>query len=368
MSTVVSILSFIIIIGLVIFIHEFGHYLMARRNGIGVVEFSIGIGPNIHSWVRNGTRYCIKWIPFGGYCMLLGQENYIPDPDADGEEIVSDPEHAFSNKSVWQRIAVILAGPLFNFILALVLAILLVAMIGATSTKIGGVTEGYPAQEAGLQAGDEIVKLNKTRVHLFSDISMYMTLHEGETVKVTYKRDGQKYETTITPRYDEEDNRYLIGIYSSGRQTKLSFGEVLKYGYYEFTYNTSAVVKSLGMLFSGKASFNDLSGPVGMANMVNNIVDEVKEDTKDEGFWTTFYWTLVNLINFTVLISANLGVINLLPIPAVDGGRLLFLIIEAIIGKPVPKKFEGVVTVAGFIFLALLMVAVLFNDIRKLFI
>ena len=368
MSTVVSIIAFIIIIGLVIFIHEFGHYLAAKRNGVGVVEFAIGMGPDIVSWVKNGTKYSIKWIPFGGYCMMLGQENFLPDTETEGEEIVSDEEHAFRNKTVWQRIAVIAAGPIFNFLLAIVLAVLLTAMIGTTTSKIGAVSEGYPAAEAGLQAGDEIVKLNKTRTHLFSDITMYFTLHEGETVEVTYKRDGEKHTAVLTPQYSEEQGRYLIGIMSAGRESDLSFADTLRYGFYEFEYNASAVIKSLGMLFSGKASLNDLSGPVGMAGIVHDIVDEVQEDTKDESFWTTAYWVVVNLINFMILISANLGVMNLLPIPAVDGGRLLFLFIEVIIGKPVPKKFEGIVTVAGFIMLALLMVAVLFNDIRKIFI
>ena len=368
MSNVISIIAFIIIIGLVIFIHEFGHYLLARRNGIGVVEFAVGMGPNIYSWVKNGTRYCIKWIPFGGYCMLLGQEDYFPDPSADGEEIVSDKEHSFSEKNVWQRISVILAGPAFNFILALVLAVLLVSLVGTTPSRIGKVADDYPAKEAGLQAGDEIIKLNKTRVHLFQDITMYFTLHEGEAVDITYKRDGETKTTTLTPKYNEEENRYLIGITSPGTLKNMNFGQILKYGYYEFGYSTSAVIKSLGMLFSGKASLNDLSGPVGMANIVNNIVDEVTEDTKNESAWTTVFYVFVNLLSFTVLISANLGVMNLLPIPAVDGGRLLFLIIEAVIGKPVPKKFEGIVTIAGFILLALLMIAVLFNDIRKLFI
>ncbi len=370
-KTVISILAFILIIGILIFIHELGHFLAAKKNGVGVVEFSIGFGPKMFSFVRKGTRYSVKWIPFGGYCMMLGDETFLVGDtasEAAGEgTVVNDDEHAFSKKSVWVRIAVIAAGPVFNFILALVLAVLLTAMVGATTTKLGSVAEDYPAVEAGLQAGDEITKLDHTSVHLFKEITLYMAMHSGETLNVTYVRDGKTYETTLVPKWSAEENRYLIGITSAGRQENLAFFDVLKYGWYEFGYNTGAVIKSLGMLFTGKASFNDLSGPIGMAGMVNDIVDAVDQDTEGESFWTKFYWTFVNLLSFMTLISANLGVMNLLPIPGMDGGRLIFLFIEAIRGKPIEKKKEGIVTLIGFGILILIMVAVFFNDIRKVF-
>ncbi len=367
MSTAVSIIALIVILGLVIFIHEFGHYILAKKNGVGVVEFAIGVGPSIFSWVRNGTRYAVKWIPFGGYCMMLGEDQYFPDPDADAENPDIDEDRAFSKKPVWVRIAVIVAGPAFNFLLALVLAVVLTALIGASTTGISGVTPGYPADEAGLMTGDEIVKLDGKSMHIFSDVSLYIALHEGEPLEVTYKRNGELHETTIVPVFDKEAGRYYIGISSAGRRTDLNALEILKYGFYEFTYDTGVVFKSLGMLFTGKAGLNDLSGPVGMAGIVDDIVTEVTDDTKNESFWTTAYWVIINLLSFTVLISANLGIMNLLPIPAVDGGRLVFLLLEAVRGKPVEKKMEGIVTVVGFIFLAILMVVVLFNDIRKVF-
>lgn len=365
MMTAISIIAFILIIGFLIFFHEFGHFFLAKRNGIGVTELSVGMGPKIVSRVKNGTRYSLRWIPFGGYCTMLGAENYFPDEE--GEEIVSDEEHSLEAKSVWARISVILAGPVFNFILALLMAFLLVAMVGTNTTELGGVSEGYPAETAGLQKGDEILRLDHTNVHIFADISMYMMLHEGEEITIRYKRGGEVRETTLKPVYNETENRYLIGISALPRKENLNFGEVLKYGWYEFTYNTGAVIKSLGMLFTGKASFNDLSGPVGMAGMVNDIVTEVDEDTAGDGFFVKAYWIFVNLLSFMVLISANLGVMNLLPIPGMDGGRLIFLLIEAVRGKPVDKKKEGIVTLVGFILLILLMVLVFFNDIRKVF-
>lgn len=367
MSSIVSFFAFLLIIGLVIFVHEFGHFLLAKMNGVGVVEFSIGLGPKIVSWVRKGTRYSIKWIPFGGYCLMLGQDLGLPDPGDHGEEVVSDEASAFENKPLAARIAVTAAGPVFNFILAFIFAFILAALVGARTTKISAVTPGYPAEAAGLAAGDEIVKLGKERVHLFKEVSIYLTLHEDESMKVVYLRDGEKHETVLTPKYSEEEGRYLIGIISGPNIDDLSFPEVCKFAFYDLRYNMSAVVKSLGMLFSGKASLNDLSGPVGMAGMVNDIVEEVQEDTKEDPFWTTVYWTVINLMNFVLLISANLGIMNLLPIPGMDGGRLLFQLIELVMHKPVPKKAEGIVTLAGILFLLLLMIAVLFNDIRKVF-
>ena len=365
MSKVISILVFILMIGLVIFIHEFGHFLLAKLNGVAVVEFAIGMGPNIVSRVKNGTRYSIKWIPFGGYCMMLGDQTFVADTSSAGESVDLDEEHAFLNKNVFRRISIIAAGPVFNFLLALLLAIVLTAMIGASTTKISAVSPDYPAAEAGLQGGDMITHINGKRMHLFKDISVYMAFHEGEPLTIRYERDGESYETLLTPRYSEEEDRYLIGIIASSREQKLSPLEVLKYGWHEFTYNTGIVIKSLGMLFTGKASINDLSGPVGMASFVNDIVEDVQEDTKNEKWYTTAYWILINMISFTCLISANLGIMNLVPIPAVDGGRLLFLFVEAIRGKPLSRKAEGIVTLTGVVLLLLLMIFVFFNDIRQ---
>ncbi len=366
MSTVVSIIAFILIIGILIFFHEFGHFLLAKRNGVGVVEFSVGMGPKMFSKVKNGTNFVVRWIPFGGYCMMLGDESFVPDPSLEGEKVDMDEEHAYANKSVFARMSITLAGPVFNFVLSIIFSIILIAMIGVTTTKVQDIVPGYPAEEAGLQAGDEIVKLNHTRVHQFKDISIFMSLHKGEEIEITYKRNGEKFVTTMVPKLSE-DGSYMIGIYASARTRDLNFFQVLGYGFADFKYNAGAVVKSIGLLVSGNASLNDLSGPVGMAGMVNDLVTEVEEDTKEENGWVTAYWIFINLLNFTALISANLGIMNLLPIPGLDGGKFLFLLVEAVIRKPVPKKMEGIITIAGFVLLFGLMIVVFFNDIRKVF-
>lgn len=367
MTTVFSILAFIIIIGLVIFIHEFGHFLLAKRNGIAVLEFAIGMGPTLFSRVKNGTKYSIHWIPFGGYCLMYGDSQMVPEMDEEGNEAEIDPSKSFSSKSVWNRMAVILAGPFFNFLLGFLFSLLLVAMIGVATPEVNYVAEGYPAETAGLQAGDVITRLNGEPVHLFTDITMFFSMYDGGSVEVEYERKGEKCKTVLEPVYDAESGRYLLGIGSHGRRENLTVFETAKYGFYEFRYNCLVVIKSLGMFFRGKAGIDDLSGPVGMAGMVNDLVTEVKEDTKEESASVTLYWILVNLINFTALISSNIGMMNLLPIPAMDGGRFLLLLIEAIRGKPLPKKGENIVTMVGFILLLLLMAVVLFNDVRKVF-
>ncbi|MBO7364513.1 MAG: site-2 protease family protein [Lachnospiraceae bacterium] len=364
MNIVLSVILFILVIGLLIFIHELGHFLVAKRNGIGVVEFSIGMGPLLHSWTSKGTRFSLRWLPFGGYCMLLGSETYFDD---EADETVSDDAHAYKNKPVWQRIAVTVAGPLFNFILAFLLGVLLTAMIGAQTSDLGTVYADYPAGRAGLQAGDRIVRLGNENIHLFKEISLYISLHQGEVLDVTYERDGVRHTTQLTPEYDEEYGSWLIGIGSAARLSNMSFPQILQYGAYEFGYGVSAVFKSLGLMVTGRASINDLSGPVGIAGQVNTIVSEVQKDTEGESIFVTAFWILVNMINFAIIISANLGVLNLLPVPGLDGGKLLLLVIEAIRGKPLNKKVEGIVMIVGIVLLLGLMAVVLVNDIRKVF-
>lgn len=360
-----SLLCFLIIFSLVVFVHEFGHFLLAKKNGIGVVEFSIGMGPNIYSWVKNGTRYSIKWIPFGGACQMLGDDNGIPDPD----EVVSDDLHAFNNKPIWARISVIAAGPIFNFILAFLLAVIVISFAGTDKSIVQNVMEGYPVEAAGIQPGDEIVKINGESIHFYREILLYLQLNPGKTLNVEYIRDGERYRATIQPEWSEEENSYLMGIQGyAGLRYEVGALQTLKYSLYEVKYNIVTTFKSLGMLFTGKASINDLSGPVGIAEFVDDIVDDVVQNTQEQSFGDKAMTMFLTLANFVILISANLGVMNLLPIPALDGGRLVFLFIEAVRGKPISKEKEGMVHIIGFVLLMVLMVVVLFNDVRKIFI
>ncbi|MGN0472048.1 MAG: RIP metalloprotease RseP [Lachnospiraceae bacterium] len=361
-----SILFFILIFGVVVVVHEFGHFLLAKANGIHVVEFAIGMGPKLFSFQKGDTRYCLRLLPIGGACIFEGQDGIYDkdkpkeEPDGLPGDCVPDEEQkgAFHKAKVGARIATVVAGPLFNFLLAYVFSLIIVGNVGSTPPVIGNVLEGYPAEEAGLQAGDEILSLNGERVHLYDEVSLFSALNtEGKDVTIVYRRDGVKHKTTITPVY--EDGRYYIGFSGTGTPVVGSPLKVMKNSFYEVRYLLKYTYKSLGMLFTGKAGLKDLSGPVGVAE----LVDDVYQESKPAGVRAV----LINMLYFAVLLSVNLGVMNLLPIPALDGGRLIFLLIELVRGKPVPPEKEGLVHMIGMILLLILMVFVFYNDIARLF-
>lgn len=346
---IVSIIIAIIIFSIIVIFHELGHFLLAKANGIRVNEFSLGLGPTIVGIQKGETKYSIKLLPFGGACMM------------EGEDENSEDERAFNNKSVWARMSVVFAGPFFNFIMAFVFAVILLGCEGYDRPVISDVMEGYAAEEAGLQGGDEIVRMNSLSIHFYREISAYSTFHAGETVKITYKRDGEKYTTTLEPKYDEETGRYLYGFIADGQRVKAGPVKTLVNGIYEVRYWIYTTIQSLRMLVTGGVSVNELSGPVGI---VKNIGDTYETAVSNDGY----YYALLNMLNWAILLSANLGVMNLLPLPALDGGRLVFLIVEAIRRKRIPPDKEGMVHAIGIILLLLLMVVVMFNDIRKIFI
>ncbi len=348
-----SILIAVLVFGLIVLIHEFGHFIVAKRCGVSVLEFSVGMGPRLFSFVKGETRYSLKLLPFGGSCMMLGEDASDPDP------------RAFGNKPVWARIGVIFAGPFFNFILAFVLAVVIVQFAGYDSPRLVGVQEGFSAQEEGMQAGDVITRLNNTPVVIYRDVTMFMMNRGGDPIRVEFLRpqeDGssRKMTAVITPRYSEETGAYMLGILTSGARVPTgNFLDTLKYGAYEVVYWIKAVIKSLGMLFGGQVSRTDVAGPIRMVA----IVDETVDESIAYGIGTM----LLSLANLCVLLSANLGVMNLLPIPALDGGRLVFLLLEAVRGKPIDQEKEGLVHLVGMALLMCLMVFVLFNDISNVF-
>lgn len=342
-----SIILALIIFSFIILFHELGHFLLAKRGGITVEEFSLGMGPRILSTVRGGTRYSWKLLPFGGSCMMLGEDEGTTE------------EGSFGSKSVWTRISVIAAGPIFNFILAFVLSIIIIGSIGVDKPVVLSVSEGYPAAEAGIQAGDTILRMNRKNIHLSREVTNYVTFHQGEAVTIVYEHDGEQKTATLSPK-ESEGGRYIFGIsvYSSYRE-KTGALETLKYSAYEVKYWIQLTIESLKMLFTGQVGINDMAGPVGVVSIID---DTYKESAADGGF---YIW--LNMLNISILLTANLGVMNLLPLPALDGGRLVFLILEAIRGKRVDPEREGMVHFVGLMLLMVLMVVVMFNDIRKLF-
>ncbi len=343
-----NILIAILIFSIIILFHELGHFLLAKFNGIKVNEFCLGMGPTLVGFTKGETTYSIKLLPFGGACMMEGE---------DGD---SKDERSFNSKSVWARISVVAAGPVFNFIMAWVFAVIVISMVGYDRPVLSGVMEGFPAEAAGLQAGDEIISMNGYRTHFYREVSQYSLFHPGEDVELVYERDGKRYETTLSPVLDEASGRQLVGL--SGKpfaRDKGNLPDVLIHSVYEVRYWINNTMESLRMLVTGKVGLKDLSGPVGIVKLMGDTYD-TSESRGGTG------QAILSMVNFSIFLSANLGIMNLLPIPALDGGRLVFLVIEAIRRKRISPEKEGMVHFVGLMALMALMVFVMFNDIRNI--
>ena len=335
----------LIVFSIIILFHEFGHFLLAKKNGVGVTEFALGMGPILFSFKRGETVYALKALPLGGSCSMVGE-----DTDETGD-------NSFNSKGVWQRFSVIAAGPVFNFILAFVFAVILVSIVGFDTPVVYKVEEGGPAWEAGIRDGDVIQSVNGKKVHMYKEFRIAGLMNSGGApMEMVLSRNGSTYGTTVTPELGS-DGTYKIQIYG-GQYERTGVLDTLKYSVFEVRYWITTTVRSLGMLITGQVSANDLSGPVGIVDMIDDTYQEAR----------SYGWldVLLNMMNICILLSANLGVVNLLPIPALDGGRLVFLIVEAVRGKPVPPEKEGWVHTIGFALLMVLMVFILYNDIHKL--
>ncbi len=353
-------ISAILVFGLLIGIHEAGHLIAAKLSGITVFEFSIGMGPKILSFNTGGTAYSLRLLPIGGFCKM------------DGEDEHSDNPGAFCNKSVSKRIFVVVAGALMNILMGFMIYIIISSAYTSDFrvNTVDKVIPDSPAYEAGLKAGDEVIRVNGKRVHIPSDVRFELFRATSENIAVTVERNGKKLDFSITPKMyiyphgevtqgyfaDEKTDPELIQKYGApliGYELKAvpkTFGNVLKDAFYNSRLMVKTVVYSVKMLVTGNVGLNDVSGPVGM-------VDQIGATAKSG---------LSNLLALTALITINLGVFNLLPFPALDGGRLIFLIIELFRKKPVPPEKEGVVHFVGLAVLLIFMLVVTANDIFKL--
>lgn len=445
---IINVILAILVLSVIIIVHEFGHFIVAKANGVTVLEFALGFGPKLIHFKKGETVYSIKLLPFGGSCMMLGDEfmeTADENDDADSKEKKLEEEYGadrvFSNKSVWSRIAIIAAGPLFNFLLALILSVVMIGVDGYDLCTVDKVYENSPAYEAGLLEGDRILKINGDTMSCAREYSFYRYYNAAKTMDITYERDGQKFTTVLTPQYVKsssykmgvairsdctidsvtkdspaeaggiqandivksvdgiamenntqfteflneytggelsvvvnrngtdvvlsitpqlvEQESYYTGLTSYGEYEKLSPMQTIVSAFKEVGYWIEIVIESLGMMFTGQVGINDLSGPVGTVSVMSTVV----ESSKPAGTLAV----LMTLFSLAIMISANLGVMNLLPLPALDGGRLVFFILEVLRGKPVKKEHEGMVHFVGMILLMLLMVYVLFKDIRGLF-
>lgn len=343
----ISLILFIFILGLIVLIHEFGHFLFAKLFDVYVYEFSIGMGKRLWFKKKGDTEYSIRAVPLGGYVSLAGEEV------EDNKKIPK--EKKLQSKKVWQRFLIMFAGAGFNFVLALVLLFISALIFGSVSTKpiVGSVSEGYPAKEAGLEEGNIILEVNGVKVKSWDAAMWEIQMNNGEVLELYVEdNNGNNKLLKIEPLVEEtEDGKtYIYGI---GVNSKREYG-IVNAGIYAFN-KLSSTFKLMGetikSLFIGKVGLNELSGPIG----IFTVVDEQKEAG------------LENIIYLIAFLSVNVGVINLIPFPAFDGGRILFLIIEKIKGSPVSLKVENTIHQIGFFLLLLLMIYVTFNDIFRLF-
>lgn len=349
MITIIKILAALVIFGLIILIHELGHFVAAKACGVNVIEFSLGMGPRLFTIHGKETDYSLKLFPIGGSCEMKGE--------IDDEE--SGDSDSFQNKKPWQRFIIILAGPLFNFILSFIVAIILCLNLGTDLSVIADVVPGMPAQEAGLLPGDEILNINGRTIKLYREISLFNMLHESEPQRITVNRNGEKLSYDLIPEYSDEYGRYMIGITGSAENTfPESISDLIRYSYYELRYNVLLAVDSLVYLINGHFSPDNVMGPVGIISTISDTV----EQTIPYGLKIL----LLTVADFILLFSTNVGVLNLIPFPALDGGRLLLILIEMIIGKPVNRKVENYINFAGFVLLMLLILVISINDIGRL--
>lgn len=331
-----TIIIALLIFGVLVIVHEFGHFSIAKLIGVKVEEFAVGMGPKIFGFQRGETLYTLRALPLGGFCSMLGED----------EE--SNDEKSLNNKSKWGRAAVFAAGSIMNIILAILLLAIVLYFIGTPITTIAEVEKDYPAYQAGIRSGDKILSLNDQEIEKYSQIQNIITNNEDKPLKVIVERDNQIQQLDLVPKYDQDLERYRVGI---SPEYEKSIITAMIFSVEESVLLVKAILEVLGQLITGKANLDNFTGPVGVIAIVN--------ETAKVG--------ILPVILLASQISLNLGIFNLLPIPALDGSRLLFLAIEAIRGKPLAPEKEGVFHFAGLIVLMIFAVFIGYRDIIRFF-
>ena len=372
-----------LILNVLVMIHEFGHFIMAKWTGVKVNEFAIGMGPKLIKWGKGETLYSIRALPIGGFCAMEGEDEEAPTPsalggNADREPEAKDPRRSFSNKKVWQRVLIVVAGPMMNLLVGFVLLLVCNGFLTAPNsltgdevlyptTRIAQVMEGSLPAQTGLQSGDTIIEVNGRRMLMHSDLSYEMQRdQDGVLDMVVLRREGDTEKEVAlsgvqfeTIQDAETGMQYLKQdfIISGIPQT---FWNTVSYSAKQEVSLATMVWRSLVDLIKGDYGMNDLSGPVETVDVIGDTVEGAAKEASTPAAW----YPLCFLAAF---ISINLGIFNLLPFPALDGGRLAFLTWEGITRKRVPSKYESLVHFAGIVLLLLMMVVVTYSDIAQLF-
>lgn len=350
MTILINLITFIIILSIIVVIHEFGHFIFAKISGVYVYEFAIGMGPKLFGKKKGETEYTIRAIPIGGFCQMAGE-------DLEDDDLEKVPKNRrLQNKTAWQRFLIMAFGPFNNFILAGVLLFAIALIWGGTTMNpiISTIEDGSAAYEAGLKEGDTILSINNNKIKTNDDISLYLAVadpNKDVTFKVersngTYKNIGFKPEKIGKGK--KASYKYGIGL---EQEKTTGIGQAFVYTYKKMGSLFKQMFVTVGYLFTGRLSLNQLSGPVGIYSVVGQ--------SRALG--------ISNLIYLMAFLSLNVGFINLLPIPAFDGGHILFIIIELIKGSPVPPEIENKIHAVFLSLLMLLMLFITFNDILRLF-
>lgn len=338
MTTALSVLAALVLLSLLVTIHELGHYLAGRALGFSILEFAIGMGPKIFSRKKGETEFALRAFPIGGMCQFEGED----------QQIVS--ERSFNAQKVWKRIIVVVAGPLMNLLFAIIVSVITLAAFGDFMPGVYEVNDGSPAAIAGVQTGDIIEKINGKPVRFYFQTVNMIVAVKTDDMTLTVERDGEEKVLTVQNIYNEELGKNFLGVTIT--QERVSFGFLQSVGR-SVNYVTATLVETvrfIGNALQGNVTSTDAAGPVAIVALISEAVRSSGE----------------TVLRMLVLISASLGIMNLLPIPAMDGGRLVFMIVEAIRGKAVPPEKEGMVHLVGLVVLFGLMILLTYNDIGNL--
>lgn len=350
-----SILLTIIILGVLAMAHEWGHFIAAKLNHIFVSEFSIGVGPKILSWQGKETMYSLRLIPFAAYvAMKGGDENDAADEESEtAESFLTAPVYdadSFLGKKAWQKIVVMLAGPVMNFVVAAFLLAAIFMMMGMPSNSniLGDVVEGSPAAVSGLVAGDEIISVNGIAIASWTDLVQVIRESDDSPLTIVANHDGIRQTFSVAPEISAEDGVPRIGITQAVKTPNVFYSLYL--GVKETAYFSVNMISILAKMFTKEVPL-ELTGPVGMVDMVD----------------TAMSYGFINILYFAALLSINLAIFNLLPIPSLDGSKVLFVLLEKLRGKPIPPEKENMVHLVGIVCLMALALFVTYQDILKLF-
>ncbi len=334
-----TLISAVVIFLVLVLVHEFGHFITAKLCGVTVHEFAIGMGPAIFKKEYKGTLYSLRCIPIGGYCAM------------EGEDEESDSEGAFSNKKPWQRLLILVSGALMNLVLGLVLMCVIMFSKDAQLISvpvIDTVMEQSAAQQSGLQQGDKIVKIGNADIQTYLELKLELGRYKGGSIDIEFMRNGERKSVSLTPK--QENGGYYIGFVP--KTEPLNFGGRIYHAWHHTVVYGKMILVSLYDLVTGSVGMEAMSGPVGIVSEIGNAAQQ----------------GIQSLLSLGALITINLGLFNLLPLPALDGGRVFFILVEIIIRKKIPADKEGMVHFIGFALLIALMVFATWNDITRLFV